>query len=122
MRGEDGARQLWIAGVAVEMEGQRECWAGNTHRETGKGRGVCHDNQVWKGTCIPWAWISPSIEGVAYHGMSHCIVPRSRLRVWKVIRIGAKHARAVSGRRGLGGGARGHASSRKEVNAHVRDL
>jgi hypothetical protein len=32
------------------------------------------------------------------------IVPRRRLRVWKVIRIGGKHARAVSGRRGLGGG------------------
>jgi hypothetical protein len=49
------------------------------------------------------------------------IVPRRRLRVWKVIRIGGKHARAVSGRRGLGGGG-GHASSKKEVDAHVRDL
>jgi hypothetical protein len=75
MRGEDGAQQLWIAGVAAEMEGRRECWAGNTHGEIGKGHGVCHGSQVWEGTRIPWAWISPSIEGGAYHGRSHCAAP-----------------------------------------------
>jgi hypothetical protein len=63
---------------------------------------------------MPW---QPSLEGdvhtmgvdLAFHRrgvptMEGRIVLRRRLRVWKVIRIGGKHARAVSGRRGLGGG------------------